>query len=186
MNIVFEGLPRAGKSTLISEFIKDKNGVLLGEFCEGVTGTLGDIEYFINNEKKKNEIMKSSPLNQICYVDRLWQSTLVANAVICDVTTKNELRDLYNIIYKGYDFEDYIYVFLDIPSEISLRRNVNSEEVRQCMWFDELFNKKAYKMYHLLYEHLDYVLNKEVRKTLIDTQKYSLADGVRLINEWLF
>ena len=41
-------------------------------------------------------------------------------------------------------------------------------------------------MYHLLYEHLDYVLNKEVRKTLIDTQKYSLADGVRLINEWLF
>ena len=70
MNIVFEGLPGAGKSTLISELIKDKNGVLLGEFCEGVTGTLGDIEYFINNEKKKNEIMKSSPSNQICYVDR--------------------------------------------------------------------------------------------------------------------
>lgn len=186
MNIVFEGLPGAGKSTLISALMKDKCGRILGEFCDGVEGTLGDIDYFINNEKKKNEIMKSSPRDQICCIDRLWQSTLVANAVICGVATKSELRDLYNIIYKGYDFEDYIYVFLDIPSKLSLQRNVNSEEVRQCMWFDRLFNEKAYKMYHLLYNHMDYVLDKEVSKIIIDTQKYSLMDGVGMINKWLF
>ena len=100
MNIVFEGLPGAGKTTLISTLVKNKSGMILEEFCEGVEGKIGDIEYFVNNEKMKNEIMKSCSGNQICCVDRLWQSTLVANAVICGVTSKNELKDLYNIIYK--------------------------------------------------------------------------------------
>lgn len=186
MNIVVEGLPGAGKTTLISTLLKNKSGIILEEFCEGVDGKLGDIEYFVNNEKMKNEIMKSCSGDQICCVDRLWQSTLVANAVICGVTSENELKALYNIIYKGYNFENYIYVFLDISSEISLLRNVNSEEVRQCMWFDELFNQKAYKMYHLLYDYLEYVTDKEVHKILIDTQKYTPTDGAEMLNEWLF
>lgn len=183
MNIVFEGLPGAGKSTLISALMKDKNGIVIGEFCDGIAGTLGDIDYFVNNEKKKNEIMKRSRSTQICCTDRFWQSTLIANAVICGVTTKSELRELYNIIYKGYVFEDYLYVFLDIPSEISLLRNENSEEVRQCMWFNKIFNEKAYNMYHLLYDNIDYILKKKVHKILIDTQKFSVADGVKIINE---
>ena len=186
MNIVFEGLPGAGKTTLISALMKDKNGIILGEFCDGVEGRLGDIEYFVNNEKKKDEIMRSNPGNRVCCVDRLWQSTLVANAVICGVTEKKELKDLYKIIYKGYEFENYVYVFLDMPSEISLARNVNSEEVRKCMWFDELFNKKAYGMYHLLYENLEYVIDKEVSKIRIDTRENSMADEVEKLNEWLF
>lgn len=185
MNIVFEGLPGSGKSTLISALTRYKNATIIGEFCDGIAGTLGDIDYFINNEKKKNEIMRTSSQNHICYVDRFWQSTLVTNAVICGVKTKRELRELYNIIYKGYTFEEYIYVFLDIPSEISLSRNKNSEEVRQCMWFNNLFNKKAYNMYHLLYDNIDYILKRKVRKILIDTQKFSVADEARIINELL-
>ena len=65
-------------------------------------------------------------------------------------------------------------------------RNENPEEVRQCMRFNKLFNKKAYNMYHLLYDNIDYILKKKVHKILIDTQKFSVADEVRIINDYWF
>lgn len=185
MNIVFEGLPGAGKSTLISELMKSESGIIIGEFCEGISGVLGDIDYFINNEKRKNEIMKRNSSGQTCYVDRFWQSTLISNAVSCGVKTEKELRELYNIIYKGYAFEDYVYVFLDIPSSISLQRNNNTLEDQQCMWFNEAFNKKAYDMYHLFYDSIEYILKKRIHKILIDTQQCSVDDEVKFIKKLL-
>lgn len=185
MNIVFEGLPGAGKSTLISKLMHAENGIMLGEFCKDVLGTFGDIEYFLNNEKIKNEWMSQTKNDEICCVDRFWHSTVVANAVSCGVQSVEELKSLYDIIYKGYEFEEYVYIFLDIPSTLSLLRNENSPEAKQCMWFQEVFNQKAYKIYHMLYDHLELFTNHNVCKIKFDSKQVSVDEELQCIKKMI-
>lgn len=185
MNIVFEGLPGSGKSTLISKVMHVQKGMILGEFCKDALGTFGDIEYFVNNEKKKNEWMRQTKNDEICCLDRFWHSTLVANAVSCGVESLEELKSLYDIIYKGYEFEEYVYIFLDISSELSLSRNENLLEAKQCMWFQEVFNQKAYKMYHRLYDNLELFTSHKICKIKLDSMQYNVEEELQNVNKMI-
>jgi len=186
MNVIFEGLPGAGKSTTIN-LIKNtwtgKKVVVLSEFMENVQGDKRDIEYFLANEEMKYNIMKQSH-DDLCLCDRFWQSTLVYNAVSCNANTLDELRSLYRIIYKDKVFKEDVYVYLYVPSYVSLARHTNVGE-DECLWFNSTFNKKAERIYDLLYHNIEMFRPSLKLKIKVDTHTNDLHSTEKLITSFL-
>ncbi|MNC00977.1 thymidylate kinase [compost metagenome] len=172
LNVIFEGLPGAGKSTVIAAIQRTtENGQLLvlDEFLNHIPGDPRDIAYFLNNEAEKNERMKGRASGMVL-CDRLWQSTLVYNAVACNVQSPDELLSLQKIIYKNKTFEDYIYVYLSLPSSMSLSRHSNTG-MDDCIWFNPTFNSRAQYIYEMLYDNLERFSPNVISKIRIQTDQ---------------
>ncbi|HHP1111519.1 MULTISPECIES: hypothetical protein [Bacillus cereus group] len=181
MNIVFEGLPGAGKTSIIKELIKSKklkNIKILLEYLPEVTGDREDISFYISNEKKKSDYFSKNK-DSILLCDRYWQSS----AIYCGATSNgldiNDLKTLYFMLHREHLEDNYIYVYLKVSTEVSLRR-AQTPDVSN-MWATPSFSERCSKLYELVFDNIENIDKNVRKKIMIDTSSNSLSTTVAII-----
>lgn len=186
MNLVLEGLPGAGKTSVInqlSDLLRTEaiNAFVLNEFCEGLNGDCQSIEFYLKNEIQKNQCLERTKENAVSICDRLWPSTVVFSGVECNAKTAMDLMMLQRVIYKGFQFAPFFYVYLRIPSEISLARHTNYDLIDKNLWFNKNFNQSAETLYDILYKNIELFQPSICGKLVIDCTAASITNVAQTI-----
>ncbi|NUF85056.1 hypothetical protein [Acinetobacter seifertii] len=131
MIVAFEGLPYAGKSTLIGEIATLATNsrsihcipeIVLSSLieCEGPERKPAGLEMYLQNDLLKSQIYESVSENSLVLVDRCFISTVVGDTALSDC---NHLSDMLARLsfYQGIVLPDVI-VYLDTNLETILER----------------------------------------------------------------
>ncbi len=176
MIYVFEGLPGAGKTSIISrlsEMLRNRNPIILPEYLPQSYGDRTDISFYVNNEKNKSKIM-GEIRNQICLCDRYWYSSAVYCSASSNAYTVNEIMQIYKILHKENIFEKYIYIYLKVSKEVSIERAQIPDVTN--MWSTPSFCSRAYDLYETIFNNLNEITQNVVDKMVIDIEKNSVND----------
>ncbi|MDC5008225.1 deoxynucleoside kinase [Acinetobacter baumannii] len=131
MIVAFEGLPYAGKSTLIGEIVTLATNsrsihcipeIVLSSLieCEGPERKPARLEMYLQNDLLKSQIYESFSEDSLVLVDRCFISTVVGDTALSDC---NHLSDMLTRLsfYQGIVLPDVI-VYLDTSLETILER----------------------------------------------------------------
>jgi len=161
--IIFEGLPGAGKTTLIHQLSKELNLPIIGEVLDqnlkslSPKETLGfSEEFFFNSDRLKYSSAKEVN-NKIVLIDRGIFSTLAYNTCLNDKNILKRAKDNANSILKKYD-TDCIYIYIKINTNTSLIRKKKKINNPLDIWSFEENLKKTEEFYNNKFENMKNVI----------------------------
>lgn len=146
--IAFEGMPGAGKTTFINQYVNNKNIILIPQLQIGENilnkDNIETSKQFLFAEEKKTERLQilGKRYSEIV-IDRTFFTTLAYCYARSKINNKSEEYTLLLHIYEG--IKDIItfpthMIFLDVSIEESIkRRSVHSKDVKYRNWFNPLF-----------------------------------------------
>jgi thymidylate kinase len=181
MVYIFEGLPGAGKTSLINnlcEQLHTETPEVLPEYLPGLEGDRSDISFYIDNEARKSLLMKENS-SRFLFTDRYWQSTAVYCSASSNALTVDELMTIHKINHKQELFNRYFYIYLRISAGTSVRR-AQIPDVPN-MWNTPSFARRSQALYDLLFLHIPSILPETTGRISIDMEKNTLHDAVEIL-----
>ncbi len=185
MVCIFEGLPGAGKTTILNsmaKYFEPQNIIILPEYLPGITGDRSGISFYVNNEEKKSKQMEKAK-GKYCFCDRYWQSSAVYCSASSNAICVEELMSIYRILHKKELFSSYVYVYLRVTVEESLRR-AQKPDVGN-MWSTPSFCRRALELYDMLFSFMDEINPNLQGKLLVDMEATNGEDAGLYIADYL-
>lgn len=185
MNVVIEGLPGTGKTSVINllkanRLIKDIE--ILPEYLPSIEGDREDISFYIKNEKAKSELLENNK-NKTLICDRYWQSSAIYCAACSNGLNIKDINSLYSMLYREQLCSNYIYIYLKIPVEDSLKR-AQVPDVGN-MWAVPSFAQRCSQLYDMLYDQIEEIDRGVSDKLIINVLEKNLYETVETIEKYL-
>lgn len=172
---IFEGLPGAGKTSLVRDLAKDLGLVRIGEIIgpnylemsPEIAKGKGH-NFFTKSDKRKYFLARKSQKNNSVLVDRCFLSTIIYNICSQDHQKKKISLAQKHILLRKLMDEDIIHIFIKISPELSQRRKPKKRSIDD-IWSYKKYLTKTERFYE------DTLLNKENFKIVLieGDEKYS-------------
>ncbi|MBT6689857.1 AAA family ATPase [archaeon] len=161
--IIFEGLPGAGKTTLIHQLSKELSLPTIEEVLDQNSGSLlpGDTRGFSENFFFNSDRLKYSNAKRvgekIVLIDRGVFSTWAYNSCLNNKDILEKAKNNANLILKKYNY-DCIYVYIKIDTKTSLVRKKKKINDSFDMWSFKKNLEKTKEFYDNKFKDIDNVI----------------------------
>lgn len=147
MKICIEGLPGAGKTSLLNLLKNHFDALFLEEITLSEKGDRDNI-YYLKNDLLKNKLAKKA-LTPLVFSDRSYFSTLAYNYAASYIEPENTYKTIKAIISKYLNAKRLtapdICLFLDIDVKIAFNRQRKENYTK--LWHNKQFLSHLYKFY---------------------------------------
>ena len=177
MIVAIEGLPGAGKTTLVKHLShKCRGSLVISELVIWPKDKNIDEDFFVKNDYEKFRIIENQDVDKtLILLDRSYLSTLVYNLALSNIPRKiNSIKTFQCYLLKQSIFYPDLIVFLNINERISLQRSSysHSDKIYFDNWEKEDFLKLIIKHYAYYLKHIDRIVETKTVKTIkIDADK---------------